>query len=200
MGHRKGLWGMKLVVCFPGIGYHCDKPLLYYSRKLAAAAGYDQEIALNYTYRKAGLRGNDAALREAFDALYVQAETQLATVDWKECDDVLFLSKSIGTAVAAAYARRNGVVCRHALYTPLALTFEFAPQKAIAFLGTADPWSDVDAVAARSRANGTPLHLYAGANHSLETADVLGNLDALRDVMRKTQAFVAGENFPVAEN
>ena len=31
---------MKLVVCFPGIGYHCDKPLLYYSRKLAACAGY----------------------------------------------------------------------------------------------------------------------------------------------------------------
>lgn len=183
---------MKLVVCFPGIGYHCDKPLLYYSRKLAAAAGYDHEIALNYTYRKAGLRGNDAALREAFDALYAQAETQLATVDWAEYDDVLFLSKSIGTAVAAAYARRHGVVCRHALYTPLALTFEFAPQKAIAFLGTADPWSDVDAVAARSRANGTPLHLYAGANHSLETADVLGNLDALRDVMQKTQAFVAG--------
>lgn len=30
---------MKLVVCFPGIGYHCDKPLLYYSRKLAACAG-----------------------------------------------------------------------------------------------------------------------------------------------------------------
>ena len=50
------------------------------------------------------------------------------------------------------------------------------------------------------KANGTPLHLYAGANHSLETADVLGNLDALRDVMQKTQAFVAGENFPVAEN
>ena len=200
MGHRKGLWRMKLVVCFPGIGYHCDKPLLYYSRKLAAAAGYDHEIALNYTYRKAGLRGNDAALREAFDTLYVQAETQLATVDWTEYDDVLFLSKSIGTAVAAAYARRNDVVCRHALYTPLALTFEFVPQKAIAFLGTADPWSDVDAVAARSRANGTPLHLYAGANHSLETADVLGNLDVLRDVMQKTQAFVAGENFPVVEN
>lgn len=187
---------MKFVVCFPGIGYHCDKPLLYYSRKLAAAAGYDHEIALNYTYQKAGLRGNDAALREAFDALYAQAEAQLAAVDWTEYDEVLFLSKSIGTAVAAAYARRHGVMCKHVLYTPLTLTFEFAPQKAIAFLGTADPWSDVDAVAAQSRANGTPLYLYAGANHSLETADVLGNLDTQRDVMQKTQAFVVGENFP----
>ena len=30
----------KLAVLFPGIGYHCDKPLLYYSAKLAGAAGY----------------------------------------------------------------------------------------------------------------------------------------------------------------
>ena len=26
---------MKLAVIFPGIGYHTDKPLLYYSKKLA---------------------------------------------------------------------------------------------------------------------------------------------------------------------
>lgn len=25
---------MKLAIFFPGIGYHTDKPLLYYSRKL----------------------------------------------------------------------------------------------------------------------------------------------------------------------
>ena len=43
---------MKLVVCFPGIGYHCDKPLLYYSRKLAACAGYDHTLLLQYTYHK----------------------------------------------------------------------------------------------------------------------------------------------------
>ena len=30
--------GRKLVVYFPGIGYHCDKPLLYYSRRLAAVS------------------------------------------------------------------------------------------------------------------------------------------------------------------
>ena len=29
---------MKLAVVFPGIGYHADKPLLYYSKKLAAQA------------------------------------------------------------------------------------------------------------------------------------------------------------------
>jgi len=30
---------MKIAVVFPGIGYHVDKPLLYYSKKIAASAG-----------------------------------------------------------------------------------------------------------------------------------------------------------------
>ena len=66
---------MKLVVCFPGIGYHCDKPLLYYSRRLARA---DREVLVQYAYRKPGLRGNPAALRTALDVLYAQTEPQLA--------------------------------------------------------------------------------------------------------------------------
>lgn len=119
---------MKLVVCFPGIGYHCDKPLLYYSRKLAACAGYDHTLLLQYTYHKDGLRGSPAALREAFDTLYAQAEAQLSAVDWPQYDDVLFLSKSIGTAVSAAFAQRHGIPCRQILYTPLSLTFALAPQ------------------------------------------------------------------------
>ena len=118
---------MKLVVCFPGIGYHCDKPLLYYSRKLAACAGYDHTLLLQYTYHKDGLRGSPAALREAFDTLYAQAEAQLSAVDWPQYDDVLFLSKSIGTAVSAAFAQRHGIPCRQILYTPLSLTFAACP-------------------------------------------------------------------------
>ena len=31
----------QLAVLFPGIGYHIDKPLLYYSAKLARARGCD---------------------------------------------------------------------------------------------------------------------------------------------------------------
>ena len=172
---------MKLVVCFPGIGYHCDKPLLYYSRKLAACAGYDHTLLLQYTYHKDGLRGSPAALREAFDALYAQAEAHLSAVDWPQYDE------SIGTAVSAAFAQRHGIPCRQILYTPLSLTFALAPQNALAFLGTADPWSDASSVAAAARANGTPLCLYENANHSLETGDVLHDLATLQE----TQTFIA---------
>ena len=31
----------KLAVIFPGIGYHTDKPLLYYSKKLAKTKDYE---------------------------------------------------------------------------------------------------------------------------------------------------------------
>ena len=48
---------MKLAVFFPGIGYHCDKPLLYYSRKLAQEWGYEETMALSYTYDDGNIRG-----------------------------------------------------------------------------------------------------------------------------------------------
>ena len=41
--------GKRLAVIFPGIGYHCDKPILYYSRKLAKEQEY-YTIAINQFY------------------------------------------------------------------------------------------------------------------------------------------------------
>ena len=65
---------MKLAVFFPGIGYHCDKPLLYYSRKLVQEYGYEKIVTLNYTYDGKNLRGNEEKMQQAFDSLYIQAE------------------------------------------------------------------------------------------------------------------------------
>ena len=54
---------MKAAVFFPGIGYHCDKPLLYYSRKLAQECGYEETIALSYTYDGGNIRGNEEKMQ-----------------------------------------------------------------------------------------------------------------------------------------
>ena len=78
----------------------------------------------------------------------------------------------------------------HILYTPLAATYNFAPKHAAAFIGTADPWSDVPAVIRMSEAQDVPMHVYENANHSLETADTLHNLKILQDVMEKTKAII----------
>ena len=41
---------MKIAVFFPGIGYHCDKPLLYYARKLVQEYGYERTVMQEYSY------------------------------------------------------------------------------------------------------------------------------------------------------
>ena len=169
----------KLAIFFPGIGYHADKPLLYYSRKLAGEAGYEQ-IALKYDYQAGNIRGNKEKMEAAFHALYAE---------------VLFVSKSVGTIIASAYAQKleeAGMAAdiRHILYTPLEATYTFAPKHAVAFIGTADPWSDVPAVIQMSEAQGVPMHVYENANHSLETSDTMQNLKILQDVMEKTKAII----------
>ena len=125
----------KLAIFFPGIGYHADKPLLYYSRKLAGEAGYEQ-IVLKYDYQAGNIRGNKAKMEAAFHALYAQAEEQLAGVDVTAYAKVLFVSKSVGTIIASAYAQKleeagTAVEIRHILYTPLEATYTFASERLI---------------------------------------------------------------------
>lgn len=180
----------KFAAYFPGIGYHCDKPLLYYSRNIACESGYETYRNINYTYNGGNIRGNREKMEAAYKALFAQAEEMLADVPWDEYDDILFISKSIGTAIAAAYAGKHHLTAaRHILYTPLVETFSFAPDCAIGFIGTADPWSDTDEIIRLSKARGVPLSVYEGCNHSLECGETLKNLDVLRDVMQKAIRF-----------
>ena len=183
----------KIAVYFPGIGYHCDKPLLYYSRNIACELGYQNYRNVSYTYQAGNIRGNEEKMKEAYEALFLQAEAELTDIVWSEYDDVLFISKSIGTIIAASYAEKYGLKsARHILYTPLAQTYLFAPNHAIGFIGTADPWSDTDEIIRLSNANYIPLSVYDCCNHSLECNDTLKNLEILTDVMQKTMDFCKG--------
>lgn len=183
----------KLTVLFPGIGYHCDKPLLYYGKRIAAAAGYAENISLSYSYEKKNIRGNATEMEKAFYSLYAQAEEQLGGIDFKAYDAVLFIAKSVGTIIASAYAAKHNVKCRMVLYTPLIQTFDQPVGEAAAFIGTGDPWSDVDEVIRAGRKQNVPIYTYEKANHSLETGDAIQNLDILKDVMLKTEAFIKGK-------
>lgn len=180
----------KIAVYFPGIGYHCDKPLLYYSRNTACELGYKDYRNVSYEYNAGNIRGNEEKMKEAYEALLSQSEAKLTDIDWSAYNDVLFISKSIGTIIAASYAEKYGLgKVRHILYTPLAQTFLFAPTHAIAFIGTADPWSDTDEIIRLSNINHIPINVYKGCNHSLECADTLRNIENLKDIMQRTMDF-----------
>ena len=73
---------MKLVVCFPGIGYHCDKPLLYYGRRVAESIGYKEYKNVEYVNRIGNVKGDPVKMQAAFEDLYGQTEEILKDIDF----------------------------------------------------------------------------------------------------------------------
>ena len=179
----------RLAVLFPGIGYHCDKPLLYYSARLARSMGYEV-LPVPYAGFPEKVRGDAKRMRESLEIAWSQAGELLAGVQWSAYGDILFIGKSIGTIVASRYAREMGLQARSVLLTPLAETFRFAGSDAIAFHGTADPWAETRAIVAACGEKGIPLWLTEGANHSLETGDVRHDLQTLAQTVDRIDAFI----------
>ncbi len=187
---------MKLAALFPGIGYTCDKPLMYYAGKLAAQAGYTV-LPVNYGGFPRDIKGDAEKMRRAFETACEQADARLKDVDWRAYADVVFIGKSIGTAVAARYAQTRGIPARLALLTPLKETFDFTGGDAVAFHGTADPWAATAGITSACAKQGIPLWLTEGANHSLETGNVAADLRTLAETMEILRRFLSSDAAPV---
>ena len=180
----------QIAVFFPGIGYHCDKPLLYFGQRIARETGYQTIISLRYHCSAGDIRGNPEKMREVGLSLFSQAEETLKEILWEQYDDILFVSKSVGTAIAAAYAREHKLVCRNVFYTPVALTFAENPQNGIAFTGTRDPWVAADVVEEGCKQADVPLTVIQEADHSLETGFPMRDLQILKNVMTETRRYI----------
>lgn len=180
----------KIAVFFPGIGYHCDKPLLYYAGKLAAQAGYDEQIKLTYRYEGGRIRGDEKKIKETIKVLYEQTVSQLTGVNWEDYDDILFVSKSIGTATSVRYAREMNLVCKNIYYTPLEITFMDGMQPGIVFTGTDDPWVKPGMIQKKCEEFTLPVTIIKEANHSLETKDTMTNLKILTSVMDSSRIYL----------
>lgn len=183
----------RLAVIFPGIGYHTDKPLLFYSKKLAKQVAYEI-VEVPYIDLFKDVTDPDKKLEVAFHSAFAQTEEMLKDIVFEEYEDILFISKSIGTVVASAYAKKHGLKVKHILYTPVAATFSFEPKNGVVFHGTADPMADTDMVKQACQERRLPLHIIENGNHSLETGDVLQDLEILKTVMEKTEEYIVSLN------
>ena len=180
---------MKLALFFPGIGYHVDKPLLYYSRKIAAARGYEV-VDVSYGGFKKGVKGSAKKMEAAFCSALEQTEKILKGVDFGKYEEILAVSKSVGTVVACAYAEKHGFVTRNIYYTPVEATFRFPVQPGIVFHGTKDGWVETEIIKVECEKRKLPLHIIKDANHSLETGDVEKDIKALAYVMDETRRYI----------
>ena len=180
---------MRKIAClFPGIGYTCDKPLLYYSWKLLNGLGWEI-VPVSYTGFPSGVKGNQEKMQQVAHMALEQAEEILQEIDWHKYSDILIVGKSIGTVVGAAYARRHRLPCRQIMFTPVEAAFGFIGRQAIAFHGTADPWADTKTIRDNCHRLGIPLYETEGANHSLETGDVDADIKIIRKTMKSVREY-----------
>ena len=184
----------RLAILFPGIGYTAEKPLLYYSRRIAMVHGYDVRI-MAYTGFPPKVKGDRDRMEQSFRTALEQSEKMLQEVDFAKYDDIVFIGKSIGTIVAAKIASQSPAAdrIRLILYTPLESTFSFSFGEAIAFSGTDDPWvgGGLSRIASLCEERQIPCTLIPHANHSLETKDPLADMKALSRIMAETECFLS---------
>ena len=191
----------KVVLLFPGVGYHTDKPLLFYGRKLAQDYGYETVIHVSYGGFKSGIKGNLEKMREAFESALSQAEE----IFRKECkkngldhktifdgdNEILVISKSIGTAVAAAFQQNHGFTGKNIYFTPVRQSFQvMQPQSGIVFHGTADPWAQTQDIREGCEKLHLPLYITQEANHSMETGDCLKDLQIMQEIMEHCNEYL----------
>ena len=184
----------KIAVLFPGIGYTCEKPLLYYGAKLAAENGFEI-VRVPYGNFPPNVKGDEDKMVQCFVSAREQSEKILGDVEWERYSEIVFFSKSVGTVVALSYAEDHGLNAMQVLFTPLEETFRFPTSEggAIAFHGTGDPWARTEEIVRLCEEREIPLYLTPEANHSLECGKVKKDIKTVRKVMKAVEEFLQSE-------
>lgn len=124
----------KLAVIFPGAGYGLESPLLYYADFLFEANGYER-IRMDYSNI---LCHKDFSLENKINALREYVWSQIEEVDFSQYDEVVFLSKSIGTIEAGMLADRLETFVKQIFLTPVEEAASYLKEDSILVIGTRD--------------------------------------------------------------
>ncbi len=172
--------GRKLVILFPGIKYSVDCPLLYYAKRKYMAAGYEILPIENYEVEE------ECSFEEYIKRGTSNVERKFAGYDFSPYDEIVFVSKSMGTVVALNLEERYAIPnVKQVLLTPITLTFPFLKKEhRIAFMvsGTEDPLVDFPRLQEICQENSLPLMTIEGADHSLE---IPGKVDRSLEIIRE---------------
>ena len=175
----------KIAVIFPGVGYTKDRPLLYYAGKLAINYGYELRFIdfSGLDWSKDKLK-DQTFLVETLDKCMHITEKSLEDAGNLSDDRLVFISKSIGTVVATAYAKKMSLNAKQICFSPLELIGDFVTDEgALLFCGDDDPYADFASVEKIAKEKKLKMHRVSGGNHSLETGDIYTDIDNLKSMM-----------------
>ncbi len=155
----------KLLIEFPGRNYSCDKPLLYYAGKVFAEKGYDV-VRLDYNFRLKGNKDDISGLVEEATAL---VKKQLDCIDFSAYEDIVFVSKSMGTALAGFFEKYYGIRARHIYLTPVDIALKYMKRgKCIVVSGKDDKILEARRLKIYCVEQDIPLKQFEDVGHSLE--------------------------------
>jgi phosphoglycolate phosphatase len=159
--------------------------------KVAKEAGYEP-VFIDFSgiaWDKADLRDPDK-MKELFAQTMLAAEKAISDLDITAEDKLLFISKSIGTAVAACYAKKKSMRVTQIYFSPVVQFGEFVQDYGLAFYGDNDPLADYRKIEEICAENKIEAHLIAGGNHSLEIGDTETDLNNLSKMIRLVKTFI----------
>lgn len=105
--------GKKIVISFPG-GRGSEMPLLYFAAKHYEDLGYEKVFI-----------SHPACGEERLEILLENAEKVMQSIVFEEYEDIVFVSKSIGTLVACRLKEKYNVPASLILFTPLEDTLPY---------------------------------------------------------------------------
>lgn len=158
----------KLLVTFPGRNYSTSKPLLYYGERVFGMRDYDV-ISLDYDkYLNSNKDDLEGLIAEAIPLAF----KKLRNIDFSKYEDVVFLSKSIGTAVAGAVEEKLRILARHIYLTPVAPALKYMRSgKGIVVAGKEDSFLDSKKLKIFCVGEDIALKQFDDVGHSLEYKD-----------------------------
>ena len=176
----------KLMVEFPGRNYSTDKPLLYYAGKVFEEKGYEV-IRLGYNFKLLGDKDDIEGLIEEAKS-YIKKE--LDKVDFSGYDDIVFISKSMGTALAGYFEEQYKIKVRHIFLTPVQSALKYMKRgKCIVVSGKNDKILDSRRLKIYCVEQEVALQQFENVGHSLESDDINTTFAILMVIVKLYKGF-----------
>lgn len=167
-----------LAVVFPGKDYSAERPLLDYAAKVAREHGCDL-LLLEYGYQSARADFK----REDIDIVVEECKAAIAAIPaFTEYEQLLFISKSLGTVIAGKVAAEMDIreQVSHLYLTPLADAIpEIKRSRGSIIYGGSDPVFTEEHSAQISGLQNIRIYRIDDANHALEVGSVNESLAVL---------------------
>ena len=169
----------KLIIIFPGVGYGLDSPLLYYADFVYETKGFDR-IHMNY---QSIFSNRDLSLESKLQKVREYIWEQVKDINFDLYDEVVFLSKSVGSVEAGILAERLKIEVIHVFITPIEEAISYCNSASYVVIGTQDKAYEI--YKEHCEENMIKALYIKDANHSLEVeGQPYESIDILKRVMR----------------